>query len=125
MTTRPEISVYCDGRLFLVNFDEIVLLEACGSYTLMYLTSDRVYKLSKNLKTVLSRLPESNSMLKVHRSYCLNIFFVDVIYYNEERRLTAKLKIGIDVPVTLFKMKAFSSLIVERTKDRRLLSFSL
>ncbi|CAM1364363.1 Response regulator [Tenacibaculum litopenaei] len=66
---------FSDGIKF-VNFDEIVLLEADGMYTKIYMKTAEEILVSKPLKHFVELLHKQMMFYKPHRSFLINILFI-------------------------------------------------
>ncbi|XZF14902.1 LytR/AlgR family response regulator transcription factor [Chitinophagaceae bacterium MMS25-I14] len=86
------------GTTYLVSVDDILLLEAKGSYTIFYLTENRSYTQSKGLKHFEEMLSVYPQFVKVHRSYVVNKHHV-VSYKKDSGKLL--LTNDIIVPVSI------------------------
>lgn len=64
--------LYVNGEHRLVRIEEIIMLEAHGSYSKIVLTEDREHVLSKNIKQLLTEIRDK-SLQRVHRSYLINL----------------------------------------------------
>lgn len=67
---RLEIST--TGKRHFVKHDDILHIEACGSYSTLYLTTGRRLTISKNLKRV-SGLLDDPLFFRVHNSQIVNL----------------------------------------------------
>lgn len=66
------------NRFNRISFDELILVEADGEYLKLHLTDNREVVVFKRLKSLLIELP-SRQFKQVHRSYIVNIDFIDSI----------------------------------------------
>ena len=64
-----------------VNFKQILLFEAAGSYSLIY-TSTNKYCVSFNLSEISNNLPQE-LFIRTHRSYIVNLLQIDSFIGNE------------------------------------------
>lgn len=70
---QPEtLRLYVNGEHMLVRTEEIILLEAHGSYSKIVLSEGREHVLSKNIKQLLTEIKDK-SLQRVHRSYIINL----------------------------------------------------
>lgn len=61
-----------DGILF-VKLDDIIVMEADGMYTKVYITNNRSHIISKPLKYFVDILKNNSVFYRPHRSFCINI----------------------------------------------------
>ena len=67
------IMIKSGNRYLLIEFEEILFLQGCGSYTWIYTReSDNPVLISKSLKTALKQFPISY-FLRCHWSYVINL----------------------------------------------------
>jgi two-component system LytT family response regulator len=69
--TGNEITVFVMGKPIVIMIDNITHLEAEGSYTVIYTYPDKIYLMSKCLKTVTKGL--NTAFFRVHRSFVVNL----------------------------------------------------
>jgi two-component system LytT family response regulator len=96
----------------LVDFKEIVWLEASDNYTNLFLVGNKKIVASKTLKEFEAILPESD-FFRVHRSALINVNFVKEYSNNEGGEVV--LSDGIRVQISKAKIQEFSEYI--RTKS--------
>jgi two-component system LytT family response regulator len=66
---------YTDGIKF-VNFDDIIMLEADGMYTKVYLKNIKDILVSKPLRFFLELFPTETTFYKPHRSFLINLMYI-------------------------------------------------
>lgn len=96
----------------LVDFKEIVWLEASDNYTNLFLLGNKKIVASKTLKEFEAILPE-NDFFRVHRSALINVNFVKEYSNNEGGEVI--LADGVRVQISKAKIQEFSEYI--RTKS--------
>lgn len=65
-----------------IAFDDLMLVEADGEYLKLFLTDNREITVFKRLKSILLELP-SFQFKQVHRSYIVNVSFIESISHNQ------------------------------------------
>jgi len=66
-----RLSVVHNGRILLINVDDIDWIKACGNYALLYV-GDRQYEIRETLTNLEERLDRRN-FLRIHRSTMVNV----------------------------------------------------
>jgi two-component system LytT family response regulator len=92
-----------DGILF-VKSDEIVRIEAKGSYTILYLSDGKKITSTKNLKDFEGILPEG-IFLRVHHSWIINMKYLRKYYRGKSSYM--ELEDGSTVAVSIRKKGKF------------------
>jgi two-component system LytT family response regulator len=95
-----------DGILF-INYDEIIKIEAKGSYCTIYLGGGKKITSTKNLKDIEMMLPES-SFLRVHHSWMINIKYLKKYFRGKNGYV--EMDDGSTVMVSLRKKSSFLDL---------------
>lgn len=90
-----SIVVTQNGYKYVVNIDEIIAIEAQESYSCIH-TKDKNYLASKNLKHFERLLTDNSNMIRVHKSWIVNLdkminYSKSELEINLENALTAKL----------------------------------
>lgn len=67
-----KVNVSADGKIYLLEPDEVVMLQSDKSYTTIYLECEKKILVSKTLKEVEKKFA-SNSFYRVHNSYLINL----------------------------------------------------
>jgi two-component system LytT family response regulator len=96
-----------DGLLF-IEIEEIVLLEADGAYTSVFLKDDSEILVSKRLKFFEEVLKERPAFYRPHRSFIVNINFVKKLNRNES---TLELDNKKAIPLPRNKKNEFEDLL--------------
>jgi two-component system, LytTR family, response regulator len=94
-----------EGLVF-VNINELVWLEARGSYTFVYMQDQQKIMVSRTLKEFEDILPAEN-FSRVHQSYIINHFFIKK--YNRGRGGTIEMEDGTTIEVSMRKKDEFLS----------------
>lgn len=105
-TTKIGIPV-ADGILFMKS-DEIVRMEASGSYTVLYLSDGKKLTSTKNLKDFESILPEG-VFFRVHHSWIINMKYIRKYYRGKSSYM--ELDDGSTVAVSIRKKGKFLDLL--------------
>jgi DNA-binding LytR/AlgR family response regulator len=69
-------------KVIKVNCDEIIYVEGLSNYVRITMMSGKVHTIYTSMKTLLEKLP-FNSFVQTHKSYIVNLKFVEVIGNNE------------------------------------------
>jgi two-component system LytT family response regulator len=67
-----KINISADGKVYLLDKDDVVMLKSDKSYTTIYLKSEQQILVSKTLKEVEKKFQFSN-FFRVHNSYLINL----------------------------------------------------
>jgi two-component system, LytTR family, response regulator len=106
-STKPSLQKIAlptlDGLIF-VNIKDLVWLEARGSYTCVYLSSQQRIMVSRTLKEFEDVLPEDN-FSRIHQSYVINHNFIKK--YNRGRGGTIEMEDGTVIEVSMRKKDEF------------------
>ncbi|WP_139957217.1 LytR/AlgR family response regulator transcription factor [Flavicella sediminum] len=70
--TCEKINITADGKIYLLDKDDVVMLQSDKSYTTIYLKCDKTILVSKTLKEVEKKF-EYNSFFRVHNSFLVNL----------------------------------------------------
>ncbi len=92
-----------DGILF-INSEEIIRINAKGSYSLIYLNNGKVLTCSKNLKSLEQMLPET-FFLRVHHSWVINLKYLKKYYRGKNGYM--EMEDGSTVAVSIRKKGKF------------------
>lgn len=98
-----------DGILF-VKLDEIYLLEAEGMYTNFHLTLNRKILISKPMKYFTDLLESKDLFYKPHRSYLVNLKYLDKVAKREGTYL--EMENGMRIPVSKEKKEELNDLLM-------------
>ena len=69
---NDKISIPADGKIFLLEKDDVIMLKSDKSYTTIYLRDKKTLLVSKTLKEVEKKFQYSN-FFRVHASYLINM----------------------------------------------------
>lgn len=94
-----------DGMEYL-NTEEIIRIEAEGSYCRFYLTDGRKFLVSKNLKKYQELLTENN-FFRAHNSHLVNLYLVKKFIRHDEG--LAEMVDGAKIPIARGKRELFLS----------------
>jgi DNA-binding LytR/AlgR family response regulator len=98
---KDRILVHAKGKTFWFEPDAICLFQGSGSYAIITLKNGEVIKTSKNLKHLMSRFPAScKQFFRVHRSFIVNLNYVEYLYVHSANKTMLHLCNGVDVPVS-------------------------
>lgn len=70
--STDKINIAADGKIYLLDQEEVVMLKSDKSYTTIYLTNERSLLVSKTLKEVEKKF-DFPQFFRVHNSYLINI----------------------------------------------------
>jgi DNA-binding LytR/AlgR family response regulator len=105
------LMVRADGRLYRLEFDTIIFLEAFGDYVRIHTTA-KVLTIHETLKNLESRLP-AEIFLRVHRSYIISLDKIQFIEGNLIRMGQA------DIPVAASYREKLIAELDHRSKNPR------
>jgi len=94
---RLELST--SGKKHFVKYDDIMHIEACGSYSTIFLKSGKRLTISKNLKKV-ERMLDDEMFFRVHNSQIVHLSKIHTCNY---RNQTIILENGKEVPLAVRK----------------------
>jgi len=97
--TPRRLEVSTTGRKHFVKHDDILHVEACGSYSTIYLVSERRLTISKNLKRV-DHMLDDPLFFRSHNSQIVNIKHIDQCNYKLH---TIHLDNGKEIPLAVRK----------------------
>lgn len=100
----PKIGLPVFDGIDFINLDEIIRIEAKGSYSVVYLTDERKITSTKNLKDIEAILPD-NSFLRIHHSWVINIKYLKKYYRGKNSYM--EMEDGSTVSVSLRKKGKF------------------
>lgn len=103
-SSTPKISLATDSGFELEEVQNILYLEASGSYTFVYTKIGTKYTIPKNLKEFEEILPEA-IFCRVHHSYIINIGGIKK--YSKGRGGTVEMENGISIDVAVRKKEQF------------------
>jgi two-component system LytT family response regulator len=106
--TFSRIALPVSEGLLFVEVEDIVLLEAEGSYTNVHLRNKEVLFVSKGLSFFEQILSTRKTFYRCHRSYLLNIKFIKKLNRNEGH---VELDNGKKVPISRDKKSDFEQLL--------------
>ncbi|MDH5412607.1 MAG: LytTR family DNA-binding domain-containing protein [Flavobacteriaceae bacterium] len=69
---NDKISIAADGKIYLLDRDDVIMLKSDKSYTTIFLKDDKKIVVSKTLKEVEKKF-EYSEFYRVHNSYLINI----------------------------------------------------
>ena len=100
---NQEICISTTEGKYYVSFNDLMYLEADGSYTNFYLTSGKRITASRRIKYFEESLSKDKRFLRVHRSYLLNKQHVERFKKGEDAH--ALLINNTKIPVSLDRLK--------------------
>lgn len=71
-TQNDKINIAADGKVYLLDKHDVIMLKSDKSYTTLYLTSDQQIVVSKTLKEVEKKF-QFPQFFRVHNSYLINL----------------------------------------------------
>ncbi len=105
-----KIAIQHNNVMKFLELDDILYLNADGSYTHFFLKNGTTVMSSKNLKTYEDMLAMNNNFIRAHKSYILNIDFVTDIDKNDG--LYAIMNRNQKIPISSDKLTALTKLII-------------
>lgn len=79
---RRKIELYCNGRTHFVPMNDILYIEASGSYSVVYRENSTRMVVSRNLKSLLVDLNDT-LFCRIHNSYIVNLSKVTSCSFNK------------------------------------------
>ena len=108
-TDKPtKIAISSATSKEYIEVDQIMRLEACGSYTDLYLTDNRKVVASRKIKEFEGLLLDHN-FLRVHNSHVINL--KEVTRYKKQEGGWIELSDGAEVPLARRKKSVFDSMM--------------
>ena len=80
-TLGSEIYFKCNNWLEKLTYNTIYYLEAAGSYCSIHVSNNKKLTIAQPLGEIINSLP-SDTFIRVHRSYVINIKYVNKYYGN-------------------------------------------
>ncbi len=103
------INTMKDG-MQIIPAKEIVIVESTGNYTTFHLTNNKKITSSKTLSNFEDKLITIN-FFKIHRSFIINLQYIDSIKQEEERGFFVIMKDGSDYDIARRRRKEFLQLL--------------
>lgn len=103
-----KIVVKDNNDCVFLDFDNIIHLEAHGSYTKVFLVDSEPLLISKNIKSFEEKL-DASEFIRTHKSFIVNINHVS--RYIRNGVSSVKLTNGDVVPVAVRRKEAFDNLL--------------
>lgn len=98
-----------NGNQYVVNFDNIIAVEAQEAYSCIHTKTDR-YVMSRNLKYFERMLSEHPNFIRVHKSWIININFIK---HYTKTDLSIKLEADILAKLSKYKKAEFETLLLK------------
>ncbi|MFN4199314.1 MAG: LytR/AlgR family response regulator transcription factor [Flavobacterium sp.] len=104
---QPEIKIAVpDGNsLIMISPQDIVYLKADNSYTIIHLNSGKKWITSRLLKNFEIKLNTCEFIIRIHKSYMINMNYVDG--FSKSNGGTVILQNNIEVPISAEKVEMF------------------
>jgi two-component system LytT family response regulator len=93
-----RIAVPVSSGVEIIKLEDIIYLQADGSYTKMILANEPPLVLSKNLKYFEDQVGENEGFFRNHRSYIINIAYIKKVLRSDGG--TLQLTNGTSIPIT-------------------------
>jgi two-component system, LytTR family, response regulator len=93
-----RIAVPVSSGIEIINLDDILYLQAEGSYTRIHLVNEQPLTLSRNLKHFEDQLSDDRNFFRNHRSYIVNTSYVKKVIKSDGGIL--QLNNGTSLPIT-------------------------
>ncbi|MFK5880204.1 MAG: LytTR family DNA-binding domain-containing protein [Flavobacteriaceae bacterium] len=74
-TANDKINISADGKVYLLDRNDVIMLKSDKSYTTLFLTNDQQIVVSKTLKEVEKKF-QFSQFFRVHNSYLINLTHV-------------------------------------------------
>ena len=103
-----KIVVKDNNDCVFLDFDNIIYLEAQGSYTKVHLVNSQPLLISKNMKSFEEKL-NTSEFIRIHKSFIININHVSRYMRNSTN--TVLLTNGEEVPVAVRRKEEFNDLL--------------
>jgi len=94
-----RISVKTGQKLDLLNLDDIMYFQSNGDYVSIY-SKEKVYLKEETMKYFESNLPPKQ-FIRIHRSYIVNVNFINSIENYKKNQFIVKLKNGYELKASL------------------------
>ncbi|WP_199852752.1 LytTR family DNA-binding domain-containing protein, partial [Aquimarina sp. Aq78] len=96
------------GNRRIIAINTIIAIEADGSYSKIYTTENKPVTTSKNLKYFENLLPEDTSFFRSHRTWMINLKYIEVI---NKSSLTIILAQNITAKISRTRFSSFENTI--------------
>jgi len=103
------------GGYTIVDFDDIINIEADSNYSVFYLASKEKITVAKVLKEYEEILPD-NKFVRIHKSSIINLDYL--LEYNSRNGLEVTLKGGIKIAVSRRRASEFAEKVKSYTNSR-------
>lgn len=107
ISSKQTITIAYEGGKSILAFDEIINLKGLDNLSVFYLTGNRTIVVSKTLKHYENLL--GNRFVRIHKSYIVNLDFVEKIVTNKTHFI--ELKNGKELPVSRRNFKYLNELV--------------
>lgn len=103
------ISIKREGEIKLLDIEEIMYIKGASVYSEIFLKNDKTELHHSNLEKIDILLPEN--FIRVHKSYIINIFFVEKFKSYGGSKYSVILKNSTELPVSRMKYKEIKSIL--------------
>lgn len=110
--TSKFLSVKRGGKIILVEIKQIIFIKGAGVYSEINIEGDTRELHHQNLEKIDIFLP--SSFIRIHKSYIVNMFFVDKIVSHGGSKYSLLLKNGTQVPVSRNRYKNIKEILTHR-----------
>ena len=100
---EKKISLHVNGKVYLINPDDIIYCESEGNYCTLYQENSQKILITQNLKFVEDKLPPA-IFFRIHKSYLINLNKVKELHKAEELVIMTN---GAKIPVSRQKKPGF------------------
>lgn len=107
--TLRRIAVPVSSGVEIINLDDILYLQAEGSYTRIHLANEQPLTLSRNLKHFEDQLADDHHFFRSHRSFIVNTAYVKKVLKSDGG--TLQLNNGASLPITPDRIEDLIGLI--------------
>jgi two-component system LytT family response regulator len=107
--TLRRIAVPVSSGVEIINLDDILYLQAEGSYTRIHLANEQPLTLSRNLKHFEDQLADDHHFFRSHRSFIVNTAYLKKVLKSDGG--TLQLNNGASLPITPDRIEDLIGLI--------------
>jgi two-component system, LytTR family, response regulator len=96
------------GKQTIIQFSDIIAVEADGAYTIFHLLNDKPYTVTKNMKHFENLLPENSTFFRTHRSWIINLIYIN---YYSKLKLEICLRNEINAKLSKYRKADFEDVL--------------
>ncbi|MGA7839166.1 MAG: LytTR family DNA-binding domain-containing protein [Ignavibacteriaceae bacterium] len=110
--TSKFLSVKRGGEIRLIEIDKIIYIKGAGVYSELFIQDETRELHHQNLEKIDVLLP--SSFVRIHKSYIVNMFFVDKIVSHGGSKYSLLLKNGAELPVSRNRYQTLKDILTHR-----------